>query len=173
MVARKGLTHESGQALILVVVVLVVLFGFMALAIDVGSLYANRRKMQNAADAGALALNLIYSGSVDAQFISDWDPAGDSIRYTHDDEPVIDLNAIPLIQKIIPRDIFYGIENLTNALVNISSSPSPINELFLVEGSQEMTVDLADLPAVEHLFTGAACVTVKSEAWLTWTEGIY
>ena len=55
MFSKRNLTHESGQALIQVAISMLVLLAFVALATDVGSLYAERRKMQNAADAGALA----------------------------------------------------------------------------------------------------------------------
>ncbi|MHB1357605.1 MAG: pilus assembly protein TadG-related protein [Anaerolineae bacterium] len=47
--------NERGQALVTVVISLVVLLLFAGLAIDVGHMYAERRHMQNAADAGALA----------------------------------------------------------------------------------------------------------------------
>ena len=47
--------RQRGQALVLVALMLIVLIGFLALAIDVGNAYAERRFMQNAADAGALA----------------------------------------------------------------------------------------------------------------------
>jgi len=45
---------DSGQTLIYVAISMMVLLGFVALAVDVGHLYAERRHMQNAADAGAL-----------------------------------------------------------------------------------------------------------------------
>ena len=45
---------EKGQVLILVAVAGVGLLGFLALALDVGSLYAERRRAQAAADAAAL-----------------------------------------------------------------------------------------------------------------------
>lgn len=47
--------EEEGQSLIQVALMLVVLIGFVGLALDGGNLYAERRRMQNAADAGALA----------------------------------------------------------------------------------------------------------------------
>jgi len=53
--AQVGANDETGQALVQVAIMLVVLLGFVALAIDVGMIYAERRHMQNAADAGALA----------------------------------------------------------------------------------------------------------------------
>ena len=46
---------RSGQVLVLVVIALVALIGFAALAIDVGHAYTQRRQLQNAADAAALA----------------------------------------------------------------------------------------------------------------------
>jgi hypothetical protein len=52
---RRFLRDHDGQNLALLAVVLVVILGIMALAIDVGNLYMERRKLQNAADAGALA----------------------------------------------------------------------------------------------------------------------
>ena len=46
---------QKGQVLVQVALLMVVLLAFLALAIDVGHVYAERRRMQNAADAGALA----------------------------------------------------------------------------------------------------------------------
>src|SRR5512138_867981 len=50
--------HERGQALILIVFGIVALFGITGLAIDGGSVYADRRQAQNAADSAALAAAL-------------------------------------------------------------------------------------------------------------------
>jgi Flp pilus assembly protein TadG len=46
---------ESGYILVTVAILLIVLLGFTALAVDVGMLYASRTQSQRAADAGALA----------------------------------------------------------------------------------------------------------------------
>lgn len=51
--ARSG--RERGQTLAVVALVLVALMAFLALIVDMGNLYSQRRLMQNAADAGALA----------------------------------------------------------------------------------------------------------------------
>ena len=53
--ARRDSTSESGQVLIMFVLLLPVLLGMTALAIDLGSYSANRRDLQNDADAIALA----------------------------------------------------------------------------------------------------------------------
>ncbi len=60
MGARRSSTHrasrgEAGQTLVLFVFALAALLGFTALAIDVGLILHERRQLQNAADAAALA----------------------------------------------------------------------------------------------------------------------
>jgi hypothetical protein len=52
---RSKTQAQAGQTLVLVALALVALLGITALAIDGGRLYSERRYMQNAADAGALA----------------------------------------------------------------------------------------------------------------------
>ncbi len=56
---------ESGQTLVLTALLLTVLMGFMALAIDVGILFRAQRKVRTAADAAAVAatLDYLYFGS--------------------------------------------------------------------------------------------------------------
>lgn len=52
---KKQNTHEQGQSLVLVALMLFVFFGMLLLVVDGGNGYATRRQAQNAADAGALA----------------------------------------------------------------------------------------------------------------------
>ena len=52
--------RQSGQAIVLVVVVLTVLFGFLGLAIDGGRGYLDRRHVQGSVDAAALAAAYDY-----------------------------------------------------------------------------------------------------------------
>jgi hypothetical protein len=53
--ALTRLRSERGQALILAALAMVVILGFAALAIDVGYWYSQKREVQNAVDAAALA----------------------------------------------------------------------------------------------------------------------
>jgi len=57
----KTNNSEKGQALVVIALAAVVLFGFAALAIDGSRVYSDRRKAQNAADTAALAGALAYS----------------------------------------------------------------------------------------------------------------
>lgn len=52
----RALNQERGAVSVLVVGMVLALVGFAALAIDVSSLYQERRTLQNGADAGALAV---------------------------------------------------------------------------------------------------------------------
>jgi Flp pilus assembly protein TadG len=59
----KSLRDESGQALVVVALGLTSLLGFIGLAVDVGSLLHNRRQLQGAADAAAIAAALSHNAS--------------------------------------------------------------------------------------------------------------
>jgi len=51
----KYIRNESGQTIVLVALMIFVLLGFGALAVDVGAMTVQRSKLQNAADSAALA----------------------------------------------------------------------------------------------------------------------
>jgi hypothetical protein len=53
---RTRLTGERGATAVIVALLLVPLLGFAAIAVDVGALYAERARLQTAADAAALAV---------------------------------------------------------------------------------------------------------------------
>ena len=51
----RVLLNERGQTLVIIALFMVAVVGMAALVLDGGHAYAQRRRMQNAADAGALA----------------------------------------------------------------------------------------------------------------------
>lgn len=68
---RQYFHREHGDALITTAMMLVVLLAMVALAVDVGMAYAERRKVQNAADAGALAAAwVLVEGGTDAEVLA-------------------------------------------------------------------------------------------------------
>jgi len=48
-------SRERGQAIVIIALMMIVLFMFLALAVDGGNLYLHRRMSQNASDAGSMA----------------------------------------------------------------------------------------------------------------------
>lgn len=55
-VATSAHERERGAVAVIVAILLVVLLGFAALAVDMGLLYSEKAQLQNGADAGALAI---------------------------------------------------------------------------------------------------------------------
>lgn len=54
-IIRRERDHQGGQVLVLMAFGLIALIAILALVIDGGAIYLNRRRMQNAADAGVMA----------------------------------------------------------------------------------------------------------------------
>ncbi len=61
----KGSRVQRGQAIVMIALMLVVLFGFLGLALDGGRGYVDRRLMQAAVDAAALAAAYDYMNQTD------------------------------------------------------------------------------------------------------------
>jgi Flp pilus assembly protein TadG len=55
-VSCSRLAEDQGAVAVIVALMMTVLLGFVAISVDVGSLYSERRQLQNGADAAALAL---------------------------------------------------------------------------------------------------------------------
>lgn len=72
---RNGTIREKGQTIVLVAVMMMALLGLSAIAIDLGFVFVERRNMQNAADAAALA-----GGRMVARFSAD-----PTLHYRHRD----------------------------------------------------------------------------------------
>lgn len=80
----RKLRTEQGQALVLIVLAIVGLLGFAALAVDMGQVYAERRRAQNAVDSAALAWayassQVPYGGAYTASDITTALPAYESL----------------------------------------------------------------------------------------------
>lgn len=149
------------------------------MAVVVGTILLGRmelthtRTMTKAREtAGALALDLIYRGPIDARFISDWQAGADNIAYTHDDEPIPDGTAITLVGDVAANAGLRGITAPPNAISRLQSFPD-ISGFYLVKGSESESINLSAIPGVGRLISGEPVVSVKSEAWLVWTGGIY
>src|SRR5579875_2447551 len=58
---KSRLHDESGQVIVLTVLLMAVLLGFVAFAVDVGMLLYSKRQLQTAADSGAIAGSAEYN----------------------------------------------------------------------------------------------------------------
>lgn len=174
--AEFCLSSGGGQALVEFIVAIVAM-----IALVIGASVLNRiewshtQTMTKAREAaGEQALGLIYQGPLDVRFISDWETGGDGIRYTHDDEAVVDGAAPALIANLVANAELEGEYSIpTNSISRLDSAPTPVTEFYLVKGKESMTVDLSAIPAFGRLISGAPEISVESQAWLVWAGGIY
>jgi hypothetical protein len=140
---------EEGQALAQVAVALVVLLVFISLSIDVGHVYSERRRMQNAADAGALA------GARQLCLVNDEDLArAEASRYMQEN-------------GVLPGDIAEEDIEITGNVVSVTARQT--TDTFIARVIGRETVDVG-APAA------AACGAANSACGLfpiAFSEGIW
>jgi Flp pilus assembly protein TadG len=130
---RRFHRQESGQVLVLTVIMLSVFGGIVAMAVDLGALTAQRRDLQNAADAIALAASLELPDEAAALAAADqWADNND-----------IDHNS--MIVNIIPQDL-----------------PAEPNPKVEVELSREHTFIFAPLIGVTSATVLADAAAIKT-----------
>jgi hypothetical protein len=88
----QRMRSDDGAVAVLVAILAVVLFGFGALVIDVGALYAERRQLQNGADAAAFA-------------VAEACAAGDCGPYQANAELFADGNASDGFSRVAPGEV--------------------------------------------------------------------
>jgi hypothetical protein len=149
--------RESGQVLAFVAVLMVVLLAMLALVLDGGNLYLQRRRMQNAADAGAIAgaRILCLNGTADEAWAVAQDYSIVRNRADTADITVGDWSVTVVAHKDVPMTFarIIGIEQIAisaeaEAICGVSGSaqgPCPIavkNDTFLKvsEGGGEYTL---------------------------------
>jgi len=171
---KSKIIGNGGQAMIEFTIALVAIMAVAVGTILLGRMeLAHTRTMAKAREtAGAHALDLNYLGPIDARFISDWQAGADNIGYTHDDEPIPDGTAISLLGDITANADLDTITPPPNAISRLQAFPD-ISGVYLVKGSENESVSLSAMPGARRLFSGEPAVSIKSEAWLVWTGGIY
>jgi Flp pilus assembly protein TadG len=117
---------ESGQAIVLLVVVLVALLGMTGLVIDFGNWMVNKREVQNAADAAALAGAARVPGGTVAETTAAQseaasnDKPGDSVTVT----PSSYLSSNDSVTVTVTRDVgtwFTGIFGINSVKVSATA----------------------------------------------------
>ena len=116
---KRSFHSEAGQSVVIVALMFAVLCGFAALSVDVGRFYAERRYLQDAVDASALACAVSYSQTGSAA--TAWS-AGDAVLQDRN----LKGNPLGLTITYAPR----GSETYDNNVVlpvNLNSGILPTN----------------------------------------------
>jgi hypothetical protein len=144
-------SRENGQVMILMAIGLVVFLGFVALAIDGGMVYSERRRAQNASDAsslaggGAAALSLENSGVV----YQNWNCA---------DSRVAEAEAVAVAAAIYRADSNrYAIDDDISDINGVTTFCGEDSTYGYVDKYIDVTVDISDAVKTSFaqvLFTG-------------------
>ena len=153
---------ERGQVFVLIILAIVAIFGFVAIAVDGGRIYAERRRAQSAADASAMA------AAFAAMEGRDWSQA-----------------AMQLVQENDFNDTHPGVENDKRMDVHIHYPPisgpytgddeyyqvfirSKVNQIFsqiVWRGQMEVTVEaVAHARPSRNIYPGHAMVATSEHA---------
>jgi hypothetical protein len=133
-------SSEKGQAIVLIVLAIGAILGFAALAIDIGRLYSERRRAQNAADAAALTAAQAAIRGLNFQ-TAGIDSA--SLNGFNNDEATnwVTVNNPPISGAYGPDSAFP--ENVRDQYyqVTITQHVNPIFAQFIYSGNEAVTVE--------------------------------
>lgn len=108
--------NEDGAVVVLVALMMTVLMGFAALAIDVGYMYNQRRSLQNAADAGALA------GVLEIELSGDYESAAKTTVLKNITIPVENITVTLVAPKKVKVDVEQVAERIFSVFLTSSTS---------------------------------------------------
>jgi hypothetical protein len=113
-------TTENGQVLVFLVLAMVALLGFTALAVDGGNAFMVRRQAQNAADSAAMAATLAKSKN------QDWQAAGYAVAqqngFVNDDKNEVAVYNPPQVGLYAPP--FSGANNYVQVIITTTLETS-------------------------------------------------
>lgn len=169
-----GTNTIKGQAMIEFVVALVVIMVILAGLVHIAALtHAHTQTMLTARhEAAQLSMADTFRGSLDTPYIFDWIEGPDGKPYTRDDFTFPGTTGIysapDILEAANPDEVPVPLPSDVLAML---TSGNAADEFFLVKGYDFRSI--SNSPLIQRLFYNRPNVTVESEVWLTWTEGLY
>lgn len=183
--------HEQGQALVLIVIGMVALLGFAALAVDGSMVYSDRRFAQNAADAASLA------GAAEAALVlenshitySSWNCAGSGISSAASiarqaavqragdngvviDQNISDQNGVNTQCGVDTTN--YWAEKYLDVRTMVTTDTAPAFSQFVFQGPLRNTVEaIARVRPRMNLAYGYAVVALREDCPNSSTGGVH
>lgn len=162
----KKNTGERGQVLVLIILAIVGIFGFAALAVDVGRVYSERRRAQNAADAAA------YAAAFAATQGDNYRTAGKtSVKLNGYDDtdmgPNLDIETdVQIYNPPISGKYAVATETINPSeyfQVFITANVDQVFSQFVYNGPMEFTVEAVARSTGSRSFAGGASIVATCE----------
>ena len=160
----KDHSSEQGQALVLIMLAMIALLAFAALAIDGGWLYAERRRAQNAADNAAIAAamealtgtfsspadkrNQIQAAVTGVLEANDYVPDGQKVQVVVNNPPV--------------SGPYLGQNNYYQILITVQMEP--IFSHFVYSGAEQLTVEAVTLAQPPQSVSGQNAIMALQQS---------
>lgn len=164
----KAIKEESGQAIVLFVLAFIVLCGFTAFAVDIGSFTHEKSELQNAADAAALAgAQVLPDGDAEAvaiQYASLNGESGDLVT------PVISSDKLHItvtIKRDTPRYLSKIISSDETKVLNVKAVASVTKNETPVE---MVTTEVIDSGKPAHSVSGVIPIGVQEKTSFNFGE---
>lgn len=139
--------NEQGAVSVIIAILLVVLLGFAAIAVDVGMLYAERAQLRNGADAGALSIAQTCAyNSADTKCNS-------SIALGSLAKQMADANALDgqTNARVVLLDKTAGKVSVTTGALEPGTSPNKVSLLF----ARALGFEEAEVSVTSHAAWGS------------------
>lgn len=145
---------ERGQALVLIILAIVGIMGFAALAVDFGRVYSERRRAQNAADTGALAA--AYAAARDEDFYA----AAEAV--INENDYIVSAGEVDINHPPVPPSPYANNTNYYQVVIH--QNVAPIFSQFVYRGPMEFTVEATAHAVKAHgIADGLALVALSPD----------
>jgi len=176
---NKARRSESGQVFVILILVLLGLIGFTALAIDGGMVYSERRRAQNAADAGVLAAALAKTQSENLHvaalnrttsngYDTSWgpcDPAGFDCTLGTGSNWTVEVTSPPRVGD------FAGLDEYIRVVI-IAKVEAAFAHMFFEDGLQTTVEAVSRVRPAQNILPGYALYgATKTECKGLWFSG--
>ncbi len=159
--SRSRLAEDHGAVAVIVALMMTVLLGFVAVSVDLGSLYAEKRQLQNGADAAALAVAqetgcsaaAVAPGSSTAQTLATAnDTGGPAVASTpvFQTDPTTGLPTVAVTVHAVEADGQPGRANLLAPVLGSQFTRSAVAATATATCSSHPAAGTAALPLTFH-----------------------
>lgn len=163
---------SSGQAMVEMAVALIVIMVVLVALLQIGALCrVHSRTMAYARhEVAGHVIGNDFTRPLIVRYILNWRAGRDKVTYSRDDTPVVGTPSGQIARYARDGELEALLPG--NPVSSFAVNPNPGNNFALVRGTHSAGAPI--LPVARRLlYSDSPRIDVRSEAWLTWTGGLY